>query len=67
LDDREAADTLLHCCSPWTVSFGKDLLLPILTAEVILLRRFERDALDDLKAKAMQRLDVLTLESMAKS
>jgi hypothetical protein len=50
LDGRDAADTLLRCCLPFTFTVCEELSLPILTAEIVLRRIFTRNELNTLKA-----------------
>jgi hypothetical protein len=67
LDGPDAVDALLCCPSPLTITFGEDLSLPILTAEIVLRKRYDKNELEALQSKELLRLDVLALESVAKS
>jgi hypothetical protein len=67
LDGRDAADALLRCCSPSTISICEELTLPTLAAELVFSRRLEQNELDALMAEEIRRVDALILESVAKS
>jgi len=65
-DEQDSADLLLS--HPWTLTITSgELSLPTLTAEIVLRRKPNRNELEALQAKELHRLDVLALESVAKS
>ena len=70
LDGPDAADSLLnhlrHRPSPLTIVFGEHSL-PIMMVDIALRRKYDRNEIEALQAKELQRLDVLALESVAKS
>jgi hypothetical protein len=71
MDQKPAtADTVLdhlrRCPMPLIISFG-DHFLPIPMADIACRSKYDQIKLEALKVKELQRLDVLTLESVAKS